>query len=200
MATKEDILEQVVGEFLLSRGYFVRHNIKFRPRTDHPDHDTQKDSNHSDIDVLGYNPNKTGSDRVVAVSCKSWQSGFRVATKISELENDKTVGGRKAWQAFRELMVPKWTEAFIDTIEAATGTRQFIYATAVTRIRGDKESWETYPRFQAALAGNPVWLLSFESMVTELNADPSRTLAGTEIGRLLQLFRAAGMKPITTNQ
>lgn len=36
MATKEDILEQLVEEYLLHQGYFVRHNVKFLPRRDHP--------------------------------------------------------------------------------------------------------------------------------------------------------------------
>ena len=36
MATKEDILEQIVEEYLTHRGYFVRHNIKFKPRDELP--------------------------------------------------------------------------------------------------------------------------------------------------------------------
>jgi hypothetical protein len=60
MATKEDILEQLVEEYLLHDGYFVRHNIKFLPRRDHPDFISKQDSNHSDIDVIGFNPRRTG--------------------------------------------------------------------------------------------------------------------------------------------
>lgn len=67
---KEDILEQVVEDHLIHKGYFVQHNIKFRPSRDHPDFDRNQDSNHSDIDVLGYNPNLDGPERVYAVSCK----------------------------------------------------------------------------------------------------------------------------------
>ena len=52
MATKEDILEQIVEEYLVHNGHFVQHNIKFLPRKDHPDFVLKKDSNHSDIDVL----------------------------------------------------------------------------------------------------------------------------------------------------
>ena len=37
MATKEDILEQIVEEYLVHKGYFVQHNLKFLPRKDHPD-------------------------------------------------------------------------------------------------------------------------------------------------------------------
>ena len=53
---KEDILEQLVDDYLQSQGYFTRHNIKFRPRSDHPDFVKLKDSNHSDIDVVGFHP------------------------------------------------------------------------------------------------------------------------------------------------
>lgn len=31
VAQKEDILEQIVEEYLTHEGYFVRHNIKYRP-------------------------------------------------------------------------------------------------------------------------------------------------------------------------
>jgi hypothetical protein len=51
---KEDILEQLVDDFLLAKGYFTRHNVKFKPRADHPEFIPKDDSNHSDIDVLGY--------------------------------------------------------------------------------------------------------------------------------------------------
>ena len=59
---KEDILEQVVEEYLLHKGYFVRHNLKFLPREDHPDFIRNQDSNHSDIDVVGYHPGNSGDD------------------------------------------------------------------------------------------------------------------------------------------
>jgi hypothetical protein len=64
VATKEDILEQLVEEFLIHRGYFVRHNVKFLTNRNHPDFDSKLDSNHSDIDVLGFNPLFEGFDRV----------------------------------------------------------------------------------------------------------------------------------------
>ncbi|MDE0411520.1 MAG: hypothetical protein OXI37_04810 [Gammaproteobacteria bacterium] len=37
LATKEDILEQIAEEYLVHKGYFVQHNIKFLQRRDHPD-------------------------------------------------------------------------------------------------------------------------------------------------------------------
>ncbi len=194
MATKEDILEQIVEEYLISQGYFVQHNIKFLPRKDHPDYVRNKDSNHSDIDVLGFHPLKEGAERVMAVSCKSWQSGFNPTSEIDAIEADKRLRGRQAWQAFRELTVPKWSQGFLDAVEQATGATDFTYVTAVAKVRGDKAVWEGHPRFTEALGGNPIRILTFEEMLTAIQKDMGQTLAGSEVGRLLQVVRAAGLQ------
>ena len=155
MATKEDILEQVVEEYLLHEGYFVRHNVKFRPREDHPDFIRNQDSNHSDIDVIGYHPTKRGADKVLVVSCKSWQGGFNPTSKLKAISGNKKRGGREAWKAYRELARPKWSEAFLEAVKEATGKDRFTYATAVTRLKGDKAVWENHQPFREALGGNP---------------------------------------------
>jgi len=142
---KEDILEQLVDDYLQSEGYFTRHNIKFRPRSDHPDFNKKLDSNHSDIDVIGIHPKKKGCARVVVVSCKSWQVGFRVSSKLEEIAKDKTVSGRKAWQAFRELTKPKWSQAFIDAVEAATGTRKLETDKSGNGTRSLWKQWKAIP-------------------------------------------------------
>jgi hypothetical protein len=76
VARKEDILEQIVEEYLIHKGYFVQHNIKFLPRKGHPDFVSNQDSNHSDIDVIGFHPTLQGDKKILVVSCKSWQGGF----------------------------------------------------------------------------------------------------------------------------
>ncbi|MGH1446852.1 MAG: hypothetical protein ACRBBO_12490 [Cognatishimia sp.] len=139
MATKEDILEQIVEEYLLHLGYFVQHNLKFKPRKDHPNFETKKDSNHSDIDVVGYHPLLDGPSKVMAVSCKSWQQGFRPSSIINAIESNKRMHGREAWQGFRELTNPKWSEAFVTEIERATGSRSFTYVTAVSKTLGERQ-------------------------------------------------------------
>lgn len=191
MATKEDILEQLVEEYLLHEGYFVQHNIKFRPSEHHPDFVKKSDSNHSDIDVLGIHPKRRGNLRVVAVSCKSWQGGFNPAYEIKALANNKIVSGRERWKPFRELVVPKWSEAFIDTIESTTGTRRFTYITAVTRLNGNKSDWEGYAPFLKALRGNPVRILDMQELVLTIMPKLTTTIANTSIGRMLQLLKAA---------
>ena len=127
MATKEDILEQIVEEHLVHKGYSVQHNIKFLPRRDYPDFVLNNDSNHSDTDVLAVHPKLSGPEAVTAVSCKSWQSGFNPSSEINSIVNNKKVRGRKAWQSFRELCVPKWSEAFVTAVRNATGTEEFTY-------------------------------------------------------------------------
>ena len=188
---KEDILEQLVDDYLQSEGYFTRHNIKFRPRSDHPDFKSRLDSNHSDIDVIGIHPRKKGPERVVAVSCKSWQVGFRVSTKLEEIAKDKTVSGRKAWQAFRELTKPKWSEAFVTAVETATGSRKFTYILAVTAILGDRHAWEEYAPFVQAMGGNPIRMIDLTEMLERIHNMSTTTVASSTIGRVLQLMRAA---------
>ena len=193
MATKEDILEQIVEEYLVHKGYFVQHNIKFLPHKDHPDFVSKQDSNHSDIDVLGYHPKKEGEQKVMAVSCKSWQRGFNPASAIEAIEKNKKLGGREAWKAFRELTVPKWSEAFLKAIKDATGEDRFTYVTAVTHCKGEKSIWENHLPFHNALGGNRATILTFHEMIDEIQDELTMTLAATEVGRMLQLFSAVGI-------
>ncbi len=189
---KEDILEQLVDDFLQHRGYFTQHNVKFRPRSDHPDFVKREDSNHSDIDVLGVHPRKRGRDAVWAVSCKSWQAGFSVESKLTEIAEDKVRSGRKAWKAFRELVQPKWSEAFRAKVNQLTGRTQFTHVTAVTRLKGDPERWQQHASFREAMAGNPVRLISLDQMLEEMLPELGTTMAPSHLGRTLQLLKAAG--------
>lgn len=191
MATKEDILEQIVEEYLLHQGYFVQHNIKFRSSDAHDDYVKQSDSNHSDIDVLAYHPRKQGVDRVVAVSCKSWQGGFNPKAELDAITNNKIVAGRERWKAFRELVVPKWSEAFREIILQFTGATEFTYVTAVTRVNGDRAIWETHQPFQKSLGGNPLRVIDLTEMLRAVLPGLKTTVANTSIGRLLQLVKAA---------
>lgn len=180
---KEDILEQLVDDYLQSKGYLTRHNIKFRPNNH---------GNHSDIDVIGYNPQKKGADRVWVVSCKSWMSGFYVNQWIKWLEEDRIVSGKNAWRFFRELMKPEWSEAFVDTIEKVTGTRKFTYVTAVTAIIGDPIKWENHQPFKKLLGNStPLRMVDLSTMLKHHNEIVGNTVASSTIGRVLQLMRAA---------
>ena len=194
MAMKEDILEQLIEEYLTHKGYFVRHNIKYLPRRDHPDFVSNQDSNHSDIDVLAINPLLDGPERVCAISCKSWQSGFNPAFELGCIRANKTVRGREAWRGFRELVVAKWSEAFIKTVRDNTGAKEFTYILAVAKVNGDPSVWENAPEFAHALEGNPIRILTFKKVVEDILPNLGQTVAATEVGRVLQIFKVSGVK------
>lgn len=189
---REDILEQLVDDYLQSQGYFTRHNLKFRPDKSHRHFDPRQDSNHSDIDVLGYHPKRSGTKRVMVVSCKSWQGGFRVAAKLQELTLNRRVSGRESWRYFRELMSPKWSEAYIQAVTDATGSSKFTYVLALTAVKGDRSQWELHEPFRKALGGNPIQILTLSDMLKTLLPSISTTVAASSLGRTLQLLKASG--------
>ncbi|MCY3726284.1 MAG: hypothetical protein OXF95_06595 [Rhodobacteraceae bacterium] len=191
MATKEDILEQIVEEYLLHNGYFVQHNLKFKPSENHPDFIKREDSNHSDIDVIGYQPRRRDEEKIIVVSCKSWQAGFNPASWINAIETNKEVNGRIAWKSFRELTKPKWSSAFVNAVEEVTGENKFTYVIAVTKLTGDKTIWEQNSNFRQAIKGNKIKILTFQEMIREIQSKLTTSLARTEVGRLLQLFKAS---------
>lgn len=190
---KEDILEQLVDEYLMHQGYFTMHNVKFKPATVDPEFVGNQDSVASDIDVIAIHPLKEGADRVIVVSCKSWQEGFDPVACIDHIVNNKKYAGRDAWRGFRELCSPKWSRAFMAAVEAATGTRCFTYWTAVTSVRKNraKSVWEENPEFRQAIEGNPIRLMSFGDMLDDVWDQLSTTPAATELGRMIQLMKAS---------
>src|SRR5947209_7557132 len=84
---KEDVLEQIVDDYLQMRGYFTTHNVRFNPPKDEH-YVARDDAVPSDIDVVGLHPKRTGPDRVMVVSCKSWQSGFAAPLILAQLRGE----------------------------------------------------------------------------------------------------------------
>ena len=192
---KEDVLEQLVDDYFQAKSYFTTHNVKFKPRRNHPDFISNQDSNYSDIDVVGFNPLEKDPNRVWVVSCKSWQSGLNIKRKLADIEKNRIRSGRESWKAFRELTEPKWSEALIDKIFKITGTRKFTYFTAVTFVKGSAEErdlWESREQFKNALGGNPIKLLPLSEMLDRMFPEITRTVASSQLGRTLQLIKASG--------
>jgi hypothetical protein len=194
---KEDVLEQVVDDYLMHHGYFTRHNLRFMPAIDHTEFDPKTDSNHSDIDVVGIHPFREGAERVLVLSCKAWQGGFDPAARVSAIVLGKTVSGRPTWKGFRELCQPKWSEAFVKAVENATGSSRFTYCAVVTKLLNpaSRNLWETNAQFRAAINGNPIRILTLAEMLTDLWVMLTKTPAASEIGRAIQLMKAAGWRP-----
>jgi len=143
---KEDILEQMVEDWLVAQqGWFVKHNIRYRPSKEHPEYESKMDSVHSDIDILGFSNLLRGKHKVAAVTCKSWQDGFRAKEWIRTFEKNATYNEkaiqfqkREKWKYFREIISDKWIDAFLDKILQETGQKNFTYYIAVTHFVGSK--------------------------------------------------------------
>jgi hypothetical protein len=129
------------------------------------------------------------------VSCKSWQSGFDPREKIAAIEGEKIRSGRQSWRAFRESVKKKWADSLIAEIERLTGSTEFTYVTAVTKLRGEASVWEQYPSFRNNLRGNPIKILTLQEMLSDLYSKTKTTVASSEVGRLLQVIKASGWKP-----
>ena len=196
---KEDVLEQVVEDYLQMRGYFTMHNLRFKPDKAHPEFVSAKDSVSSDVDVVGFNPLLAGPARVRVVSCKAWQSGFDAAAKLGQMRGERKQPKRQTWQHFRELWIPKWSEAFQLAVREATGETIFTYSVAVTRLTGAKVGaeadtlWAEDPTIATNLNGCSFSFMTMRHMWTELQAKLTTTPAPSEIGRLAQLLRAADL-------
>jgi hypothetical protein len=86
---KEDILEQITADYLNLYGYFTLTNVKFHPSKNELGYVSRQDSVNSDIDVIGFNPLKAAPEKVIAVSCKSWQGGFYAKKEMDAIETKK---------------------------------------------------------------------------------------------------------------
>lgn len=195
---KEDVLEQIVDDYLQFSGYFTIHNVRFKPSDKHPKYDGNLDRVPSDVDVVGFHPRKTGTDQVIVVSCKSWQGGLNPRKGLTELREGTGPRKRPTWHSFRELWMPKWSEAFRDAIHELTGASTFTYKIAVTRFQGKDalkwaQAWSEEPTIRQNLRDCSVGFLTLEEMWAKLLKELKQTPAPSEIGRLAQLLKAAGL-------
>jgi len=86
----------------------------------------------------------------------------------------------------------KWADALIAKIEKLTGSTQFTYVTAVTKLRGDASVWQEHKPFRDNLHGNPIKILTLQEMLSDLYKKTNTTVASSEVGRLLQVIKASG--------
>jgi len=211
---KEDILEQLVEDWLVSQeGWFVKHNVKYRPSIEHPEYESKKDSVHSDIDIVAYSPTARGAARVAVVTCKSWQAGFNIGKWLERLEceaeyNQPTIEfqKREKWKSFREIVSEKWLVSFLDKLKRETGQLSFTYYIAVTKLSGKsiddnrqllENSKVIEKRFKKHGANIDIRLLPLEEIISSIKlrmeGKDTPVLEITNIGRLLQLLNAAGL-------
>lgn len=63
----------------------------------------------------------------------------------------------------------------------------------VTHLRGDSGAWQTDPTIAANLPGCSIGFLTLEEMWAQMLAELTMTPAASDIGRLAQLLKAAGL-------
>lgn len=191
----EDVLEQVVDDWLRRSGYFTRTNVRFGPVIGDLGYSSREHNQQSDLDVLAVKPTKRGPQRVLAVSCKAMQAGFSPNRWLEAADADRKYNGKDARKHLRELWDPVWAAALRRRVFELTGARQFTYALAVTRVgRGgttDTSCWMGHDLVRSNLAGNPSEVLTFGRMWSELRQDVKEQIEPSHVGRLAQLVKAS---------
>jgi hypothetical protein len=196
----EDVLEQVVDDWLRRRGYFTRTNVRFGPAKDDAGYMARLHNQMSDLDVLAVSPRLKRNDpaAVYAVSCKAMQEGFSPNGWLAAAASGRRYKGRgkgAAWKHLRELWDPVWAASLRNRVQELTGATRFTYVLAVTRLgRGGSDDMTVltaHPQIKPNLAGNPCELWTFGHMWNELSLDVREQIEPSHVGRLAQLLKAA---------
>ena len=196
----EDILEQVVDDWLRRKGYFTRTNVRFGPGIDDVGYVPRDHNQMSDLDVIAVNPRLRRNDpaAVFAVSCKAMQEGFSPNCWLAAVENGRAYKGRAkgaAWKHLREQWDPVWAASLRSRVEELTGATRYTYVLAVTRLgrRGsaDMGVLRDHPRVGPNLGRTPCELWTFSRMWADLSEDVGEQIEPSHVGRLAQLLKAA---------
>ena len=191
---KKDILEQIVEDYLRYKGYFTIANVKYRPNASDPGYRKKSDCVYSDIDIIGINPKDRSPNGIMAVSCKSWQRGFRPEWEIENIYENKRVFGRESKLRYRELAIEKWALAYRRKIKELTGRTTFTYAIAVTAVNGNIYSCIGNYDFKKILTPH-LKIIALKDIFHEINSEISTTPASSAVGRLIQVLKSAKCIP-----
>jgi len=213
---KEDILEQIAEDFYSKKvSYFTKHNIKFRPSEKESKYIAKYDSVHSDIDLIIIDTRER--NKIITVSCKSWQGGFNISKFKNTLENalnkqpSKTPGKRDDWCAFRELCIHRWTISFLKILRnelniVATQEIELEYVISCTKItkgslkhKNDFENSDTIKKyFKQKKVNLKLKVVTIGEMIAGIlkimNEKITTYVENTHLSRTLQLMVASGMK------
>lgn len=91
------------------------------------------------------------------------------------------------------MWVPRWSAAFRTVVYDLTRARHFTYLIAVTTLKGDGEAWSADPRIGENLPGCSVGFLPLSEIWGALLAELTTRPAPSEVGRLVQILKAAGL-------
>lgn len=213
---KEDILEQIAEDFYSKKvGYFTKHNIKFRPSKKESTYIAKYDSVHSDIDLIIIDTHER--NKIITVSCKSWQGGFDILKYKNTVEDalnkqpSKTTGKRDDWCAFRELCIHRWTNSFLKILRnelnvVDTQEIELEYVILCTKItrgslkdKSDFENSEAIKKyFKRKKVNMKLKVITIDETIAEIlkimNEKDTPYVENTHLSRTLQLMIASGMR------
>jgi hypothetical protein len=213
---KEDILEQVAEDYYSKRvGCFTKHNIKFRPSEKETTYIAKYDSVHSDIDLIIIDTHE--KNKIITVSCKSWQGGFNILKYKNTLEDalnkqpSKTIGKQDYWCAFRELCIHRWTNSFLKILRnelyvADTKEIELEYVILCTKItkgslkdKSDFENSEAIKEyFKQKKVNLKLKVITIDETIAEIlkimKEKDTPYVENTHLSRTLQLMIASGMR------
>ncbi len=174
-----DVLEQLAEDYFRHEGYFTQHNVKYRPSMRDPAHNV-----HSDIDIIGIHPTKSGIDKVIVVNAKSYLGGLNINWHLNSSNRNKLE------KRFREMMLPVWAKALREKVKQLTGRDKFIiYTVCVSYREADKRRWLENETFLKNTKGCRIEILDAKTMFEEIwKTSLSRTPAHSELSRLLQMI------------
>jgi len=211
---KEDILEQIAEDFYSKKvGYFTKHNIKFKPSKKELTYIAKYDSVNSDIDLIIIDTHKR--NKIITVSCKSWQGGFNILKYKNTLEDalnkqpSKTTGKRDDWCAFRELCIHRWTNSFLKILRnelnvVDTQEIELEYVILCTKItkrslkyKSDFENSEDIKKyFKQKKVNLKLKVRTIDEIIAEIikniNEKDTPYVENTHLSRTLQLIIASG--------
>jgi hypothetical protein len=198
-----DIFEQLVEDYYVSiPGWFVKHNIKYRPSDKHPEYNKKTDSNFSDIDIMAINVKQKKLNTVHVISCKSWQGGFGIKDWLEVLKEEKEIKGKANQKTFKEIILNAWIDSYLDILERETGQKDFTYIIACTKIKekGDEkkdiEDCEIIiNKFKERESNIKIEFLTLDEIINNMNEriknQKTKTTEPTDTGRIIQLFNDA---------
>lgn len=196
---KEDILEQLVDDWLRFQGYFTLHNVKFKPNQSWHRYNARLHSVPSDIDVIGYHPGKNGTERVLVCTCKSYENGFNPNDWSGAVLNPSTIrSGVPAWKKFHELGDDIWSRAFREQVEKVTGQTDFTYIVAVTRLSGRFAcplDFTECEEFIERIGNNRLRILTLDNILTDIWPDIGRQTESSQLASTLRLLKASNWRP-----
>jgi hypothetical protein len=191
----EDVLEQVVDDWLRRSGYFTRTNVRFGPVAGDKGYLSRAHNQRSDLDVVAVKPTEAAPARVLVVSCKAMQAGFSPNRWLAAAQADRVYTGKPARKHLRELWDPMWAAALRWRVDELTRSDESTCVLAVTRVgpggSTDVNCRLQHPIVSENLAGNPCEVLTFSRMWSELRQDVKEQIEPSHVGRLAQLLKAA---------